>query len=106
MGMSDQANIKSYEKASSRINNSPFQCAMGLRTRFSDAEQEIINLSKDKWQWMSEKNVDAQLIEVGGHEVTHPFAVTEVSLHQNGSWKLCSLSFTRLMTPDNRQEIP
>jgi hypothetical protein len=22
------------------------------------SEQEIINLSKDKWQWMSDKNVD------------------------------------------------
>jgi hypothetical protein len=25
----------------------------------SAAEQEIISLSKDKWQWMSDKNVDA-----------------------------------------------
>ena len=24
----------------------------------SAAEQEIIKLSKDKWQWMSDKNVD------------------------------------------------
>ena len=25
---------------------------------FTAAEQEVINLSKDKWQWMADKNVD------------------------------------------------
>ena len=122
----------------------------------SVVEQEIITLSKDKWQWMSDKNVDkltnlfhenAQFVhmggswgterelaiiesggiwykradihevsvniigntaillnridllaEVGGNEVTNPFEVTEVYINQNGSWKLGSLSFTRLMT--------
>ena len=37
---------------------------------------------------------------VGGHEVTNPFVVTEVYVQQNGTWKLGSLSFTRLLTPD------
>jgi len=118
--------------------------------------QEIINLSKNKWQWMSDKNVDLLknlfhekavfvhmggswgteqelniiksggiwykkadihevsvniidntaillnridlLAEVGGNEVTNPFEVTEVYIKQDGSWKLGSLSFTRLMT--------
>ena len=122
----------------------------------SVVEQEIISLSKDKWQWMSDKNVDkltdlfhqdAQFVhmggswgadrelaiiesggiwykkadihevsvniidntaillnridllaEVGGNEVTNPFEVTEVYINQNGSWKLGSLSFTKLMT--------
>lgn len=122
----------------------------------SAAEQEIIQLSKDKWQWMADKNVDKLddlfheksmfvhmggswgkeqemniiesggiwykkadihevsvkiidntaillnridlLAEVGGNEVTNPFEVTEVYVKQNGSWKLGSLSFTRLMT--------
>lgn len=36
---------------------------------------------------------------VGGNEVTNPFMVTEVYVHQNGTWKLGSLSFTRLLTP-------
>ena len=36
---------------------------------------------------------------VGGNEVTNPFVVTEVYVQQNGTWKLGSLSFTRLMTP-------
>lgn len=123
----------------------------------SDIEQEILHLSKEKWQWMADKNVDALadlfhekavfvhmggswgteqelniiksggiwykkadihevsvniidntaillnritlLAEVGGNEVTNPFMVTEVYINQDSSWKLGSLSFTRLMTP-------
>lgn len=123
----------------------------------SSAEQEIINLSKEKWQWMADKNIDELtklfhpkaefvhmgghwgteqelaiiksggiwykkadihevsvniinntaillnridlLAEVGGNEVTNPFEVTEVYIKLDGSWKLGSLSFTRLMTP-------
>jgi len=122
----------------------------------SDVEQEIKDLSKAKWQWMAEKNVDVLedlfheksvfvhmggswgkereiniiksggiwykkadihevsvniigktaillnritlLAEVGGNEVSNPFEVTEVYVKQKGSWKLGSLSFTRLMT--------
>jgi len=37
---------------------------------------------------------------VGGNEVTNPFVVTEVYVQQDGSWKLASLSFTRLLTPE------
>ncbi len=123
----------------------------------SAAEQEIIKLSKDKWQLMADKNVDVlselfhgkavfvhmggswgterelsiigsggiwykkadihevsvEMIDntaillnridllavVGGNEVTNPFMVTEVYVKLEGSWKLGSLSFTRLMTP-------
>lgn len=122
----------------------------------SSVEQEIIKLSKDKWQWMADKDVDALgdlfhekavfvhmggswgkereiniiksggiwykkadihevsvniigktaillnritlLAEVGENEVSNPFEVTEVYVKQKGSWKLGSLSFTRLMT--------
>ena len=125
----------------------------------SPAEQEIIDLSKNKWQWMSDKDVDllkdlfhekavfvhmggswgterelsiieggmiwykkadihevsVNIIEntaillnridllavVGGNEVTNPFEVTEVYIKLDGSWKLGSLSFTRLMTRDD-----
>jgi hypothetical protein len=124
-------------------------------------EQEVINLSKEKWLWMSERNVDALdalfheksvfvhmggawgkeremeiikdggihykkadihevsvniigttaillnrislLAVVGGNEVTNPFMVTEVYVQQDGSWKLASLSFTRLLTPEQHQ---
>ncbi len=123
----------------------------------SSDEQEIIHLSKEKWQWMSDKNVDILdnlfhekavfvhmggswgkeqelnviksggiwykkadihevsvniidntaillnridlLAVVGGNEVTNPFMVTEVYIKQDGSWKMGSLSFTRLLTP-------
>jgi 4-carboxymuconolactone decarboxylase len=122
------------------------------------SEQEIINLSKEKWQWMSERKVDTLealfhekavfvhmggswgkereldiiksggihykkedihdasvniigataillnritlLAVVGGNELTNPFMVTEVYVQQDGSWKLASLSFTRLLTPE------
>jgi len=123
----------------------------------TSAEQELLSLSKAKWRWMSERNVDslatlfheeavfvhmggtmsksqeldvirsgaiqyknAEIQEtsvrfigttaillnrirlvavVGGNEVTNPFMVTEVYVQQNGTWKLGSLSFTRLLTP-------
>ena len=121
-------------------------------------EQEVINLSKEKWDWMSERNVDTLdalfheksvfvhmggswgneremeiiksggihykqadihevsvniidntavllnritlLAVVGGSEVINPFTVTEVYVLQGGSWKLASLSFTKLLTPE------
>ena len=123
----------------------------------SGAEQEIIALSKQKWQWMADKDVDkltplfddksvfvhmggswgktqeinvikgggihykkADILEVsvniigntaillnkitllavvGGNEVTNPFIVTEVYVKENTTWKLGSLSVTKLMTP-------
>jgi len=34
---------------------------------------------------------------VGGNEVTNPFVVTEVYVKENGTWKMGSLSFTRLL---------
>jgi hypothetical protein len=37
------------------------------------------------------------LAEVGGNEVTNPFEVTEVYINLDGTWKLGSLSFTKLM---------
>jgi len=122
-------------------------------------EQEVIDLSKEKWRWMSERKVDSlatlfhekavfvhmgatmskgeelevirsgrihykdvdiqevsvrfigtttaillnkiRLVAVvGGNEVTNPFVVTEVYVQQQGNWKLVSLSFTKLLTPE------
>jgi hypothetical protein len=37
------------------------------------------------------------LAVVGGNEVTNPFVVTEVYVQQGGTWKLGSMSFTRLL---------
>jgi hypothetical protein len=124
-------------------------------------EQEVIALSKEKWNWMSERNADALnalfheksvfvhmggawgkeremeiiksggihykkadihevsvniigstavllnritlLAVVGGNEVTNPFMVTEVYVREDNNWKLASLSFTRLITPEQHQ---
>jgi Domain of unknown function (DUF4440) len=41
------------------------------------ADQEIIKLSKDKWQWMSDKNMD---------ELTKLFHQKAVFVHMGGSW--------------------
>jgi hypothetical protein len=123
--------------------------------------EQVINLSKEKWRWMSERKVDtldalfhekavfvhmggnmtkeqeldvirsggidykkadihdvsANIIDttaillsritllavVGGNEVTNPFTVTEVYVQQDGSWKLASMSFTKLLVPEQRQ---
>jgi len=43
------------------------------------------------------------LAVVGENEVTNPFMVTEVYVQQDGNWKLASLSFTRLLTPEQHQ---
>ena len=40
------------------------------------------------------------LAVVGGNEVTNPFVVTEVYVQQDSGWKLASLSFTKLLTPE------
>ncbi len=37
---------------------------------------------------------------VGGTSVTNPFVVTEVYVQQDGGWELASLSFTKLLTPE------
>ena len=121
-------------------------------------EQEVIQLSKEKWDWMAAPNVEALdalcheksvfvhmggswgktremeiikgggihyknadihevsvniidktavllnritlLAVVGGNEIVNPFEVTEVYVQQEGSWKLASLSFTRLLVPE------
>ena len=121
-------------------------------------EQVVIDLSREKWRWMSERNVETLdalfhekavfvhmggswgkeremeiiksggihykqadihevsvnimdntavllnritlLAVVGGNEVTNPFIVAEVYVQQDGSWKLASLSFTKLLTPE------
>jgi len=45
--------------------------------QYSAAEQEIIDLSKDKWQWMSDKNVD---------ELSALFHEKAMFVHMGGSW--------------------
>jgi hypothetical protein len=121
-------------------------------------KENLIALSKKKWQWMADKNTDSLqvlfdeqsmfvhmggswgkeqeikiiggggiwykqadihsvsvnmidntaillnritlLAVVGGNEVTNPFMVTEVYVRKNDGWKLGSLSFTKLLVPE------
>ena len=42
------------------------------------------------------------LAVVDGKEVTNPFTVTEVYVQQDGSWKLASMSFTKLLIPEQQ----
>lgn len=121
-------------------------------------EQEVIELSKEKWRWMSERNMETLdalfheksvfvhmggswgkeremeiiksggihykqadihevsvniiratavllnritlLAVVGGNEVINTFMVTEVYVQQEEDWKLVSLSFTKLLVPE------
>lgn len=129
-----------------------------VKSKITKAEQELLDLSKQKWLWMADKKVDSLavffhdksmfvhmggswgkqqeinviksggiwykkadiheasvniigntaillnritlLAVVGGNEVTNPFMVTEVYTKEKKGWKLGSLSFTKLMTPD------
>lgn len=124
-------------------------------------EQKLIDLSKSKWRWMSERKMETLdilfheksvfvhmggawgkeremeiikggiihykqadihevsvniidntaillnritlLAVVGGNEVTNPFMVTEVYVQQERSWKLASLSFTKLLVQEQSQ---
>jgi hypothetical protein len=43
----------------------------------SNADQEVLNLSKDKWQWMADKNVD---------KLKDLFDDKSVFVHMGGSW--------------------
>ena len=57
-----------------------FLIVLSLQSLFaqnSATEQEIINLSKEKWQWMSDKNVDK--LDLLFHEKA-------VFVHMGGSW--------------------
>lgn len=46
-------------------------------TNLTATEQEITNLSKDKWQWMADKNVD---------KLTALFDEKSMFVHMGGSW--------------------
>jgi len=48
------------------------------RRSYTKAEQEIINLSKTKWQWMADKNVD---------KLSSLFHDQSKFVHMSGTWK-------------------
>lgn len=47
-------------------------------TDYTKEEQELVNLSKDKWQWMSDKNVD---------KLAPLFHDESKFVHMSGTWK-------------------
>lgn len=47
-------------------------------TTFSKEEQEVVNLSKEKWQWMADKNVD---------KLAPLFHDDSKFVHMSGTWK-------------------
>ncbi|MFY9154256.1 MAG: nuclear transport factor 2 family protein [Prolixibacteraceae bacterium] len=49
-----------------------------VKKSFTAAEQEVVNLSKEKWQWMAEKNVD---------KLAALFDDRSKFVHMSGSWK-------------------
>ncbi|HCY40316.1 MAG TPA: DUF4440 domain-containing protein [Prolixibacteraceae bacterium] len=44
---------------------------------FTTAEQEVVNLSKEKWQWMADKNAD---------KLADLFHEKSMFVHMGGSW--------------------
>lgn len=47
-------------------------------TTYTKEEQELVNLSKDKWQWMADKNVD---------NLAPLFHDESKFVHMSGTWK-------------------
>lgn len=50
----------------------------GNSTTYTKDEQDLVNLSKDKWQWMADKNVD---------KLTPLFHDESKFVHMSGTWK-------------------
>jgi hypothetical protein len=77
--MQSQLFVKSFLKAFIFV-----LCLSGFNTEISlaqgvgNTEQQIIKLSKDKWQWMADKNVD-QLAQL--------FDDKAKFVHMSGTWK-------------------
>ena len=51
--------------------------AQGSFAQNADAEQEVVNLSKNKWQWMADKNVD---------KLATLFDDRSKFVHMSGTW--------------------
>jgi hypothetical protein len=68
----------------------------GIHYKHADIHEVSVNIMDHTAVLLSRITL---LALVGGSEVTNPFLVTEVYVQQAGSWKLASLSFTKLLTP-------
>jgi len=49
-----------------------------ITTTYTKEEQEVVSLSKDKWQWMADKNVD---------KLATLFHDQSKFVHMSGTWK-------------------
>jgi hypothetical protein len=74
----------------------------GIHYKHAEIEEVSVPLVSDTTVILYNKiRLDAV---VGGHEVTNPFMVTEVYLQESGSWKLASLVFSKLLSPEDRPQ--
>jgi hypothetical protein len=76
-------------------------------------ELEVISSGRIPYRQVDVEEISARIIgstgivlttltmhsTVGDHEVTNPFAVTEVYVQDGETWRLGAMSFTRLITP-------
>lgn len=53
-------------------------CQSTTATTYTNEEQELVNLAKDKWQWMADKNVD---------KLASLFHDESKFVHMSGTWK-------------------
>jgi hypothetical protein len=53
-------------------------CALNSFAQMSKTESEVLQLSKDKWQWMADKNVD---------KLADLFDAKAKFVHMSGTWK-------------------
>jgi hypothetical protein len=60
-----------------RVTNEEYNSINAPAINNRNAEQEIINISKQKWQWMSDKNVDSLNVL---------FDEKSMFVHMGGSW--------------------
>jgi quercetin dioxygenase-like cupin family protein len=60
-----------------RVTDEEYNSIKAPAINSANAEQEIINLSKNKWQWMADKNVDS---------LNLLFDVKSMFVHMGGSW--------------------
>jgi uncharacterized protein DUF4440 len=59
------------------VNSAPATAQNPAAAKGTNAEQEILNLSKTKWRWMSERNVDS---------LAALFDDQAMFVHMGGSW--------------------
>jgi hypothetical protein len=74
----------------------------GIHYKHAEVQEVMIELINDTTVILYNKiRLDAV---VGGHEVSNPFMVTEVYVQEDANWKLASLVFSKLLSPEDRPQ--